>query len=112
MVLVGGVAHVLLIIACIAGFLQPRPNTKRWVQLFAGGLSVLAYFALIVITMAPRKRRRQLDCTEPTKRARIVRAVAHKRVKIEKPTGKGIPGRLLNPARHQTFLSNSAYVTL
>jgi hypothetical protein len=54
MVLVGGVAHVLLIIACIAGFLQLRPNMKRWVEFLAGGLSVLAYFALIVITMAPR----------------------------------------------------------
>ena len=52
-VLLGGVAHFLLIIACIAGFLQLRPSTKQWAQFFAGGLLAMAYFALIIVTTAP-----------------------------------------------------------
>jgi hypothetical protein len=53
LVLVGGVAHFLLIISCMAGFLQLRPGAKLWGQFFAGGLLVLAYFALIIVTTAP-----------------------------------------------------------
>jgi hypothetical protein len=53
MVMVGGVAHFLLIIACMAGFMQLRPGIKQWGQFFAGGLLALAYFALIVVTLAP-----------------------------------------------------------
>ncbi len=52
-VLLGGVAHFLLIIACIAGFLQLRPGRKQWAQFFAGGLLAMAYFALIIVTTAP-----------------------------------------------------------
>jgi len=53
-VTVGGVAHLLLIVACVAGFVQLRPRMKEWGQFFAGGISALAYFALIVVTTAPR----------------------------------------------------------
>src|SRR5271155_1270422 len=53
-VLLGGIAHFLLIIACIAGFLQLRPGKKQWAQFFAGGLLAMAYFALIIVTTAPR----------------------------------------------------------
>jgi hypothetical protein len=53
-VLLGGVAHFLLIVACIAGFLQLRPGMKQWGQFFAGGLLAMAYFALIIVTAAPR----------------------------------------------------------
>jgi hypothetical protein len=53
-VLLGGVAHFLLIIACIAGFLQLRADKKQWAQFFAGGLVAMAYFALIIVTTAPR----------------------------------------------------------
>ena len=54
MVFVGGVAHFLLIIACMAGFLQLRPGRKRWGQFFAGGFLALAYLILIVVMTAPR----------------------------------------------------------
>jgi hypothetical protein len=53
MVMVGGMAHFLLIIACMTGFLQLRPGMKRWGQFFAGGLLALAYLLLIVVTTAP-----------------------------------------------------------
>jgi len=53
MVMIGGVAHFLLIIACMAGFIQQRPRMKQWGQFFAGGFLALAYFALIVVTAAP-----------------------------------------------------------
>jgi hypothetical protein len=52
-VLLGAVAHSLLIIACIAGFLQLRPGGKQWAQFFNGGLLAMAYFALIIVTTAP-----------------------------------------------------------
>jgi hypothetical protein len=53
MVMIGGVAHFLLIIACMAGFIQLRPRMKQWGQFFAGGFLFLAYFALIVFIAAP-----------------------------------------------------------
>lgn len=53
-VLLGAAAHFLLIIACIAGFLQLRPGRKQWAQFFGGGLLAMAYFALIIVTTAPR----------------------------------------------------------
>jgi hypothetical protein len=53
MVMVGGVAHFLLILACMTGFLQLPPGRKQWGQFFGGGLLALAYFILIVATMAP-----------------------------------------------------------
>lgn len=54
MVMVGGVAHFLLIIACVAGFLQLRPRGKQWGQFFGGGVLASAYFALIIAIAAPR----------------------------------------------------------
>jgi hypothetical protein len=54
MVTVGGVAHFLLIVACVAGFLQLRPRGKRWGQFFGGGILASAYFALIIAIAAPR----------------------------------------------------------
>jgi hypothetical protein len=52
-VLLGGVAHFLLITACLAGFLQLRPGRKQWAQFFGGGLLAMGYFALIIVTTAP-----------------------------------------------------------
>jgi hypothetical protein len=54
LVFVGGVAHFLLIVACMAGFLQLRPAKKHWLKFFGGGLLAFAYFVLIIATMAPR----------------------------------------------------------
>jgi hypothetical protein len=53
MVMIGGMAHFLLIIACMAGFMQLRPRMKQWGKFFAGGFLALAYFALIIVTAAP-----------------------------------------------------------
>jgi hypothetical protein len=53
-VLLGGVAHLVLIIACVAGFLHLRPGRKQWAQFFAGGVLAMAYLALIIVTTAPR----------------------------------------------------------
>jgi hypothetical protein len=53
MVMVGALAHFLLIIAGMAGFIQLRPRMKQWGQFFAGGLLALAYFALIIAIAAP-----------------------------------------------------------
>ncbi len=52
-VLLGGLAHFLLIVACIAAFLQLRPGRKQWAQFFAGGLLAMASFALIIVSTAP-----------------------------------------------------------
>jgi hypothetical protein len=54
MVLVGGVAHFLLIISCMTGFLQLRPGMKHWGgSFFQEALLTLAYLTLIVATTAP-----------------------------------------------------------
>jgi hypothetical protein len=54
MVFVGTLAHFLLIIACMAGFLRLRPGKKQWYRFFGGGLLVLVYMALIIVVAAPR----------------------------------------------------------
>jgi hypothetical protein len=54
MVTIGGIGHFILIVACIAGFLELRPSRKNWVEFFGGGFLVLAYMALIIATTAPR----------------------------------------------------------
>ena len=54
MVTLGGVAHFILVIACIAAFLQLHPGKKEWGRFVAGGVLVLAYFALIIVAAAPR----------------------------------------------------------
>jgi hypothetical protein len=54
MVMVGGMAHFLLMIACMAGMIQLRPRMKQWGQFFAGGFLALAYFGLIIAVAAPR----------------------------------------------------------
>lgn len=53
MVFIGAIAHIVLIVACVAAFRQLRPKRKEWLQFFAGGLLVLAYFALIVAMLRP-----------------------------------------------------------
>jgi hypothetical protein len=54
LVMIGSMAHFLLIIACMAGFIQLRPRMKQWGQFFAGGFLALAYFGLIIAIAAPR----------------------------------------------------------
>jgi len=54
MVFMGSLAHYLLIVACMAGFLQLRPDKKQWYQFFGGGLLVLVYMAIIILIAAPR----------------------------------------------------------
>ena len=54
LVMIGSMAHFLLILACMAGFIQLRPRMKQWGQFFAGGFLALAYFGLIIATTAPR----------------------------------------------------------
>jgi hypothetical protein len=53
MVLIGAIAHVVLIIACVAAFRQLRPKKKEWLKFLAGGVLVLAYFAVIVAILRP-----------------------------------------------------------
>jgi hypothetical protein len=54
MVTVGVLAHFLLIIACIAGFIELRPRRKQWGQFFAGGSLAMTYFALIIAIARPQ----------------------------------------------------------
>ena len=50
----GGAAHVLIIVPCVAGFLHLRPRGMQWVEFFGGGVLALAYFASIIAIAAPR----------------------------------------------------------
>jgi hypothetical protein len=54
MVFIGGIAHIILIVACLAAFRQLHAGEKEWWHFLAGGALVLAYFAVIVATMLPR----------------------------------------------------------
>jgi hypothetical protein len=46
--------HLLLITACLAGFLRTRPGTRRWGQFVAGGALAVGYFVAIIITTGPQ----------------------------------------------------------
>jgi hypothetical protein len=54
LVTIGCMAHFLLILACMAGFIQRRPHMKQWGEFFAGGFLALAYFALMIAIALPR----------------------------------------------------------
>jgi hypothetical protein len=54
MVLLGGIAHFVLIGACLAVLFDRRIDDKKPWKMVAGGVSVLAYFALIIIVSDPR----------------------------------------------------------
>ena len=53
MVLLGGLGHFILILACLTAFLQLKPGMKEWGKFIAGGVLTLAYLVLIVVTTAP-----------------------------------------------------------
>ncbi|HVH85192.1 MAG TPA: hypothetical protein VM912_00610 [Terriglobales bacterium] len=53
MVLLGGIAHFVLIIACLTVFFHSSGTNRQWWKFAGGGVLVLAYFGLIVATMAP-----------------------------------------------------------
>jgi hypothetical protein len=54
MVLLGTMAHFVLIAGCVAGFMRLPPGGKKWWQFAGGGFIGLAYMALIIVTTAPR----------------------------------------------------------
>jgi hypothetical protein len=54
MVLLGGIGHFVLIGACLAALFDRRIDDKKPWKIVAGGVSVLAYFALIIFVSAPR----------------------------------------------------------
>jgi hypothetical protein len=54
MVLLGGIAHFVLIGACLAALFDRRIEDKKPWKVAAGGVAVLAYFALIIMVSAPR----------------------------------------------------------
>jgi hypothetical protein len=54
MVLLGGIGHFVLIGACLAALFDRRIDDKKPWKMFAGGVSVLAYFDLIIAAARPR----------------------------------------------------------
>jgi hypothetical protein len=54
MVMLGGIGHFVLIIACLAALLDRRIKDKKLWKMVAGGVVALAYLALIVIVARPR----------------------------------------------------------
>ena len=54
MVAVGGIAHFILIIACLAAlFNQPKDN-KKWWKFAGGAVLTIVYMALIILIARPR----------------------------------------------------------
>ncbi len=54
MVLVGGIAHFILIIACVAAFCNQPKGNKKWWKFAGGAVLTIAYMILIVIIARPR----------------------------------------------------------
>ena len=53
MVTVAGVAHFVLIIACLDAVIHSQ-NGRKWRKFVLGGVLALAYFAVIVALARPR----------------------------------------------------------
>jgi hypothetical protein len=53
MVFVGGIAHFVLMAACVTAFLASRPDARAWRAFASGGISVLVYMAAIIVAFAP-----------------------------------------------------------
>ena len=51
---VAGAGHLLLVAACLAGFLRQRPGSRAWLQFVAGGMIAIAYFVLIIAVTGPQ----------------------------------------------------------
>jgi hypothetical protein len=54
MVALGGIAHFILLAACLAAILQQRPERHKWWKFIGGGLICVAYLVLIVVIANPR----------------------------------------------------------
>jgi hypothetical protein len=54
MVSVGGIAHFIIIIACLAAFYNQPKNNKNWWNFAGGAVLTLAYMVLIVIIARPQ----------------------------------------------------------
>jgi hypothetical protein len=54
MVPIGGIGHLILIVACLTALFHQTTSSKTWWRFVAGGMLVLAYFALIVAIARPR----------------------------------------------------------
>jgi hypothetical protein len=53
-ILLGGTAHLVLIIACLAAILRLPREEKKWWKFAGGGVAALAYLGLIVAIARPR----------------------------------------------------------
>jgi hypothetical protein len=47
--------HILIIIACLGGFVSTRPGARQWGQFITGGVLVTCYFVAIVFTTGPEQ---------------------------------------------------------
>jgi hypothetical protein len=54
MVFFAAIAHIVLLIGCLAAFRELHPGKKEWWRFLTGGVLVLAYFAIIVVAFLPR----------------------------------------------------------
>jgi hypothetical protein len=54
MVMVGGLAHFILIIACLVAFFNLPKDNKKWWKFTSGGVLSIVYMALIIIIARPR----------------------------------------------------------
>jgi hypothetical protein len=48
------VAHLVLITACIIGFLSLRPDAKRWARFLGGGVIAICVLVLLVDILRPQ----------------------------------------------------------
>jgi hypothetical protein len=55
MVALGGIAHFILLAACLVAILQQRSEPHKWWKFMGGGLVSIAYLVLIVVIANPRR---------------------------------------------------------
>jgi hypothetical protein len=53
-ILLGGIGHLVLMLACLSAILHLRTEEKKWWKFAGGGVVALAYLGLIVAIAKPR----------------------------------------------------------
>ncbi|HEY4874482.1 MAG TPA: hypothetical protein VIH86_02850 [Puia sp.] len=54
MVPVGGIAHFILIIACLSALFNHPKDNKKWWKFAGGAVLTIAYMSLIILIARPR----------------------------------------------------------
>ncbi|MBV8828561.1 MAG: hypothetical protein JO108_04980 [Acidobacteriaceae bacterium] len=52
--LAAAIAHCVLVVACLLGFLRQIPSSRSWAKFIAGGMVAISYLVMLIVLMRPQ----------------------------------------------------------